>query len=79
MIPEELKGVLSQDPEVMSGAICFAGTRVPVQALLDTLLHGGNLENFYEGWPGVTPEQAEAVLQWEQNQARRTLGLDLAS
>ncbi|WP_295393200.1 DUF433 domain-containing protein [uncultured Thiodictyon sp.] len=26
---------LSRDPEVMGGALCFTGTRVPVQNLFD--------------------------------------------
>lgn len=37
-------------------------TRVPVQALLDTLDEGGDIEEFLEGWPEVPREHAEAVL-----------------
>ena len=29
--------VIAVDPEIMSGAPCFAGTRVPVQTLFDYL------------------------------------------
>ncbi len=32
-IPEELQEVLGVDPETMSGAVCFKGTRVLVQSL----------------------------------------------
>jgi uncharacterized protein (DUF433 family) len=55
----------------------FKGTRVPVQALIDTM-DGGTLEEFLHGWPDVTREQAEAVIRWEQNIARQTFGLELA-
>lgn len=77
-IPKELQEVLAAQPEIISGAVRFKGTRVPVQALIDTLDAGESLEEFLEGWPDVTREQAEAVIHWEQNHARRTFGLDLA-
>lgn len=79
MIPEELEGVLERDPEVMSGAVCFVGTRVPVQALLDSMFRGLGLEDFLVGFPDVSREKAEAVLRWEQNEARRVFGLDLVA
>ena len=46
------------DPDRMSGAPCFAGTRVPVQMLLDHLKHGDTIEDFLEGAPTVTRDQA---------------------
>jgi uncharacterized protein (DUF433 family) len=51
------------DPEVMSGTPCFAGTRVPVQNLFDYLEGGDPLDEFLEGFPSVTREQALAVLE----------------
>jgi uncharacterized protein (DUF433 family) len=77
-IPKELEGVLDTNPKIISGAVRFVGTRVPVQALIDTL-DGGTIEEFLEGWPDVTRKQAEAVIHWEQNLARQVFGLDLAS
>ena len=76
-IPKELETVLAAQPEIISGAVRFIGTRIPVQALIDTLDTGGGIEEFLDGWPDVTREQAEAVIRWEQNQARRTFGLEL--
>ena len=76
-IPEELTGVLDANPNIISGAVRFKGTRVPVQALIDTL-DGGSIEEFLDGWPDVTREQAEAVVHWEQNHARQTFGLEMA-
>lgn len=55
-------GLIWTDPERMSGAPCFDGTRVPVKNLFDYLAGGESLGEFLEGFPGVTREQAEAVL-----------------
>ena len=51
------------DPERMSGAPCFRGTRVPVQHLFDYLAGGDSLETFLEDFDGVTREQATEVLR----------------
>jgi uncharacterized protein (DUF433 family) len=51
------------DPEIMHGTPCFAGTRVPVQNLFDALEHGRSVEDFLEGFPSVSREQAIAVLE----------------
>jgi uncharacterized protein (DUF433 family) len=54
---------LSRDPEIMSGAICFKGTRVPVQTLFDYLEGSSSLEDFLENFPSVSREMAIAVLE----------------
>lgn len=38
--------LVSRDPEIMSGALCFSGTRVPVKNLFDYLEGNSSLENF---------------------------------
>jgi uncharacterized protein (DUF433 family) len=58
-----LFGIIWVNPQRMSGAPCFAGTRVPVKALFDYLEGGEPLEEFLEGFPPVTREQAIAVLE----------------
>jgi uncharacterized protein (DUF433 family) len=77
-IPSELEGILVTDPDTLSGAVRFKGTRVPVQALIDTLDFGHGIDEFLDGWPNVRREDAEAVIRWEQNYARQTFGLELA-
>lgn len=54
--------VISVDPGIMSGAPCFAGTRVPVQAFFDYLDGGHPLADFLEDFPTVTAEQAHQLL-----------------
>jgi uncharacterized protein (DUF433 family) len=57
---------VSRDPEVMSGALCFAGTRVPVKNLFDYFESGSSLEEFLEDFPSVSRETALAVLEAAQ-------------
>ena len=52
---------LSRDPDMMSGALCFRGTRVPVQSLFDYLEGSSSLEDFLEDFPSVSREAAIAV------------------
>lgn len=54
---------LSRDPEIMSGALCFKGTRVPVQTLFDYLQAGSPLDEFLVNFPTVSREVAIAVLE----------------
>jgi len=58
-----LAEVVWTDPERMSGAPCFYGTRVPVKTLFDYLEGGQSLETFLEDFEGVSREQADAVLR----------------
>ena len=58
-----LFGVVWVNPQRLSGVPCFAGTRVPVRTLFDHLEAGDPLDDFLEGFPGVTREQAVALLE----------------
>ncbi len=58
---------ITQNPNIMSGAPCFAGTRVPVATLFDNLNDGATLNQFVEWFPGVTLEQVKAVLLQASN------------
>ena len=55
--------VYHSDPEIMGGTPVFQGTRVPVQTLLDYLEGGDTLDEFLDGFPGVSREQAIAFLE----------------
>ena len=57
------KKVVSVDPEVMGGTPCFAGTRVPVQTLLDYLESGDSIDDFLDGFPTVKRSQVIAFLE----------------
>jgi len=52
------------DPERVSGAPCFKGTRVPVESLFTNLESGLSLEQYLDCFPDVTRERAVAVLEY---------------
>lgn len=54
---------VERDPGKVSGAWVFRGTRVPVSALFENLEDGAQLSEFVAWFPGVTAEQARAVLE----------------
>ncbi len=61
----KISDVLSSDPDVVSGAIVFRGSRVPLDAFFENVSIGEFLENY----PTIERQQAEAVLML----ARRSL------
>jgi uncharacterized protein (DUF433 family) len=61
------KSVVVVDSEIMSGAPCFAGTRVPARTLIDYLEAGDSLDDFLEDFPTVSRQQAVAFLEEASN------------
>jgi uncharacterized protein (DUF433 family) len=57
-----LFGVVWINRDRLSGAPCFYASRVPIKNLFDYLEGGEPLSEFLEDFPGVTREQAEAVI-----------------
>lgn len=60
------------DAQRVSGAWVFHGTRVPVSALFENLEDGAQITQFVEWFPGVTLEQARAVLEHAARSALAT-------
>jgi uncharacterized protein (DUF433 family) len=54
---------VERDPQRVSGAWIFHGTRVPVRALFENLEDGATVDDFLEWFPGVQRAQVEAVLK----------------
>jgi uncharacterized protein (DUF433 family) len=54
---------VERDPERVSGAWVFRGTRVPIAALFENLEDGIPVGKFIELFQGVTLEQARQVLE----------------
>ena len=59
-VPDPL---ITTSPDRLSGTPVFAGTRVPVQTLIDYLEAGDSLEAFLGDFPSVSREHAVAVLE----------------
>ncbi len=58
------KAMINQDPNIHHGATVFIGTRVPIQSLIHHLKAGESLDDFIEGFPSVSEEQAIAFLEF---------------
>lgn len=59
-VPDPL---ITRSPDRLSGTPVFAGTRVPVQTLIDYLEAGDPLQSFLEDFPSVSHDHAIAVLE----------------
>jgi uncharacterized protein (DUF433 family) len=59
---------LSSEPDVMSGAPVFKGTRVLAQTLIEYLEAGDSIDDFLEGFPSVARGQVIEFL--EETKAR---------
>ena len=59
----EAQDVVSSDLEIVSGAVVFKGTRVPVSAFFDNLMGDMSIDRFLDDFPTVERFQAEEVLK----------------
>jgi uncharacterized protein (DUF433 family) len=57
-----LNQFITVDKEIAGGTPVFKGTRVAVKTLFD-YLEESSLEDFLQGFPSVSREQAEAVIE----------------
>ncbi len=55
--------IVTSSPDILSGTPVFAGTRVPVQALIDYIEGGETIDDFLAGFPTVKREQVVAFLE----------------
>lgn len=63
--------VVSISKEVMGGTAVFAGTRVPIQTLIDFLTAGDTIDDFIEGFPTVSREQVVEYLEQAEVQMEK--------
>ena len=57
--------MLERQPDKVSGAWVFKGTRVPISAFFENLKDGASIDQFLEWFPGVSRAQIEALLDYE--------------
>ena len=55
--------LITSSPEVLGGTPVFAGTRVPIQTLIEYLEGGETIDDFLQGFPTVTREQVITFLE----------------
>ncbi len=58
---------VEKNPDVMSGAVVFKNTRVPVAVVFDNLADGLSVHEILESYPTVSKEAVLAVLAIAQN------------
>ena len=63
---------IERDPEIMSGAWCFEGTRVPISALFMNLASGLSIPEFMEQFPNARAEHIKAVLNFQADRLDAT-------
>ena len=55
--------IVVRDPDILGGTPVFAGSRVPIQNLIDYLAAGDDLDEFLADFPTVHREQVETFLE----------------
>jgi uncharacterized protein (DUF433 family) len=61
---------ISSDPEIMHGAACFQGTRIPVSVVLDNLADGKTQQEILEEYPSLQGEHILAAIRYAAELAR---------
>lgn len=67
------KPLITADPQIMHGAVCFRGTRVPVSIVLDNLAAGETPERILENYPSLQAEHIPAALAYAADLARERI------
>lgn len=63
--------LIANDPETMSGAPCFSGTRVPIDVVLASLDEGVSMERLKASYPFLTDAHVEAARTYAAVHPRR--------
>ena len=67
-----MKPPFSTAPHILGGTPVFAGTRVPVQTLLDYLEAGESIDDFLDGFPSVSRDQIISFLEMAKDRLIET-------
>ncbi|HRH86908.1 MAG TPA: DUF433 domain-containing protein [Rubrivivax sp.] len=67
------KQLISVDPKIMHGAVCFRGTRIPVSVVLDNLAAGETAEAILHEYPSLGPEHIPAAIAYAAELARERI------
>jgi uncharacterized protein (DUF433 family) len=67
------KSYITADPEIMHGAVCFRGTRIPVSVILDNLASGETASAILDEYPTLMPEHIPAAIGYAAELARERI------
>ena len=68
-MPVDWKRYIVSDPEVLRGKPRLKGTRIPVGLVLGHLASGETVEGIVTQFPGLTPDQIAACLDYARELA----------
>ncbi len=69
------KQYITTDPNILRGAVCFVGTRIPVTVVLDNLADGVAPAEILQQYPGLLAEHVPAALGYAAELARERVVL----
>ena len=69
------KQYITTDPNILHGAVCFVGTRIPVTVVLDNLADGTAPAEILQQYPGLRAEHVPAALGYAAELARERVVL----
>jgi uncharacterized protein (DUF433 family) len=64
---------ITADPQVMHGAVCFRGTRIPVSVVLDNLAAGESAATILIEYPTLKPEHIPAAIGYAADLVRERI------
>lgn len=64
---------IAADPQIMHGAVCFRGTRVPVSVVLDNLAAGESPDSILSEYPTLKAEHIPAAMAYAADLARERI------
>ena len=64
------KPYITADSQIMHGAVCFRGTRVPVSVVLDNLAAGETAATILAEYPSLEPAHIPAAIAYAADLAR---------
>lgn len=67
------KPYITADPQIMHGAVCFRGTRIPVSVVLDNLAAGESAATILGEYPSLEPWHIPAALGYAADLARERI------
>ncbi len=62
---------ITRDPKIMQGKPCIAGTRVPIDVILEDLSDGMSIHDVTQSYEGVTEEDVRAALEYAAEYLRQ--------
>ena len=70
---DDWRPYIAADPQIMHGAVCFRGTRVPVTVVLDNLAGGEAPERILEQYPSLKAVHIPAAIAYAADLARERI------